>query len=696
MIETLIRSSNDNFIIDDPLFGERKIPKHNKRSQVFLRADEADLIGDDLILELSVSSEEPYLRWWYNEILDHSADSIDLSRLNNKANALFNHNHSQYIAVIEKAWIEDKKLYNRYRFARNDLATQIVADINDGIISKASIGYKVNELVLEKKSQDEPNTYRATKWLPYESSIVIIAADDSVGVGRSYYDLPGSDLEVADLPLQDSIMADLPPKEKGLPVKEEKTMLDTIEINETDIRQQERDRVNSLYALGEQYKQYDCKGIIEKAINEGLTIEATRSLVLDRVVEKQKPLAKTTDPLGLSKKEQRTYSVCRAILAALTKDWTGAGLEKEVHDALCKRNEKLTGIRNTNNIKIPFFDLMVNLREANDGYKQLMRSAAVRNQLQRIYQRDFQVGDALQGGNLVETQLDDTRFIEIFRNVAMILQAGAQTLTGLVGNLDIPKQLTGSIDGTNTYWVAEGADPGQIDATFGLLKIRPKTLGAWMVATRLMLLQPSIDIEQFMRRELATNIALGVDRAAISGTGTNDEPLGILNTPGVNAITHGANGAPPEWPRIVQYETKIATANAYAGSMRWVGNARMRGELKSREKFSGTSGQTLWMDSPNAPGEGTVNGYRYHCSNQVPGNLTKGTGTNLSALIFGKFSELFFAEWGNTEILANPYGSQYLSGGIQIRILHTCDIGIRHPECFSAATDVSTPLSDAA
>ena len=102
------------------------------------------------------------------------------------------------------------------------------------------------------------------------------------------------------------------------------------------------------------------------------------------------------------------------------------------------------------------------------------------------------------------------------------------------------------------------------------------------------------------------------------------------------------------------------------------------------------------MDRPNAPGEGLVNGYPYYCSNQVPGNLTKGTGTNLSALIFGKFSELFFAEWGNTEILANPYGSQYLSGGIQIRILHTCDIGIRHPECFSAATDVATPLSDAA
>ena len=684
MNQTLLRSNKSNFIVEDPRWGQRTIPKDNKRSQLFLKADdiEGDLIGEDLILELSVSSEEPYERWWYTEILDHSIDSIDLSRLNNKANALFNHRHNEYIAVIEKAWISDNKLYNQYRFSSNALASQIVKDINDGIISKASIGYMVDELVLEKQSKEEPNIYRATKWMPYESSIVTIAADDTIGVGRSYYDLKPSD----------------PDLEQTKPVIEEKTMDEptTIEINETDIRQQERDRLSSLYALGEQYKQYDCQPIIEKAINEGLSIEQTRSLVLDKVVEKQQPLARTTDPLGLSNQEQRRYSVCRAILAALTKDWSGAGLEKEVHDALCKRNEKLTGIKNTNNIKIPFFDLMVNQRQANDGYRALIRSAAYRNLLQRAYQRDFQVGDAIQGGNLVETELDDARFIEIFRNAAMVIQAGAQTLTGLVGNLDIPKQLTGSTDGTNTYWVAEGADPGEIDATFGLLQIRPKTLGAWMVSTRLMLLQSSIDIEQFMRRELAINVALGVDRAAIMGTGTNDEPLGILNTPGVNAITNGANGAPLNWPRAVQYETKIATANADVGSMGWLGNARTRGELKSTEKFAGTSGQTIWMDRSNAPGEGLVNGYPYYCSNSVPGNLTKGTGTDLSALIFGKWSELFFAEWGNTEILANPYGSQYLSGGIQIRILHTCDIGVRHPECFSAATDIATPLSDAA
>ena len=303
MTQTLVRSSQNNFIVEDPRWGERKIPKENKRStQLSLRADNGSLIGQDLTLELSVSSEEPYLRFWYYEVLDHSTDAINLSRFNDGANVLYNHKPDDYIAVIEKAWIEDNKLYCKCRFSSNELAAKIVADINAGILRNVSIGYMVDELVLEKKSQTDANTYRATSWTPYEFSIVTIPADATVGVGRSYDESP-----VEDLPPENPEVADLPPKERGLPVIEEKTMDETttIEINETDIRQQERDRLSSLYALGEQYKQYDCQGIIEKAINEGLTIEATRSLVLDRVVEKQKPLAKTTDPLGLSKKRAK-------------------------------------------------------------------------------------------------------------------------------------------------------------------------------------------------------------------------------------------------------------------------------------------------------------------------------------------------------------------------------------------------------
>lgn len=305
----------------------------------------------------------------------------------------------------------------------------------------------------------------------------------------------------------------------------------------------------------------------------------------------------------------------------------------------------------------------------------------------------IEVGDPLLGGNLVETELLEERFIDIFRNRSVMRQAGMQSLTGLVGNVDIPKQIGGAVDGNYVYWVSEDADVGQIDAQFGLVKFRPKNVGAFMYVTRSMLLHSSIGMDNFIRRELAIALALGMDKASIDGTGTNDMPLGILNTGGVNAVIFGTDGDHPTWERLVNFETRIATANADERTMGWVMNAKLRGELKSRQKFAGTTGETLWQSAMSGSNQGYVNGYRALVSNQIPGNLTKGTGTDLNALIFGDFSRLICAEWGTYELAADPY-HKFLSGGVRVRIIHTCDIQVTQEKAFSVATDVATPLSN--
>jgi len=41
----------------------------------------------------------------------------------------------------------------------------------------------------------------------------------------------------------------------------------------------------------------------------------------------------------------------------------------------------------------------------------------------------------------------------------------------------------------------------------------------------------------------------------------------------------------------------------------------------------------------------------------VPSNLTNGTGINLSAVLFGNWSDLMIGEWGVLEILPNPYAN---------------------------------------
>lgn len=601
-------------------------------------------------LEFSVSSDSPYLRNYGYEELDHSEQAVDLSRFNNGANVLFNHDRDQYIGIIEKAWLEEGKLYNRIRFDDHDFAQKIKKSVINGVIRNVSVGYTVEELKLVG-TKDEIKVYRATKWTPLETSIVTVPADATVGIGRE------QNWEYSDYSEKQSLI---------------------IMDKELDPLKAERERSEAVFAAGEKY---NCPDLAKQALTEGWTIAELRSQILEKGI-KQKPVAGLPDNLGLNQTEQKQYSFQNAIKAALNKGFSENCLEKEIHEDLVKKAKKSRGYEDNGNVLIPINDLNVDYRAARRGAEE-------------INKRDLMVGNPILGGNLVETELLSERFIDIFRNRSILGQMGMQRITGLTGNIDIPKQVSGAVDGNFVYWIPEDADVGQIDSGFGLVKFRPKNVGSYMYVTRSMLVHSSIGIDNFIRRELAIALALGLDKAGIEGTGTNDEPLGILNTPGVNSVIFGINGDFPSWERLVQFETLVAVANADERTMGWVINAKLRGELKSRQKFAGTTGETLWQNAMAASNEGYVNGYRVGVSNQIRGNYTKGTGTNLSAAIFGDFSRLVCAEWGEYELAADPY-HKFLAGGVRVRIIKTCDMAVLQEKAFSVATDIATPFSNAA
>lgn len=649
-----------------------KIPRHNQRY-----LDLKPKITEERTIELSVSSDLPYLRWFGYEELEHSDSSVNLSRLNDGANVLFNHNRDDYIGIVKKAWLSGGKQYNQILFDTHDLAEKIYQSILAGIVRNVSIGYEINEVKLTGK-QDDLDVYRVTKWTPLETSIVTVPADASVGVGRQYFDLnkdKNPNWEELEQRVTNSVIENV----KELTMAEENQ--GNIETKDIDFTE-ERDRSEAIFAAGHKY---NCPELAQKALKDGWSIAEMRSQILEQG-QAQKPIAKSTDTLGLSENQQKSYSFQNAIKAALEKGFSENCLEKEVHEELVKRAKKTRGYEENGNILIPVNDLTVNRELAARGYAEAGRAN---------YQRNQMVGDPLLGGNLVETELLADKFVDIFRNHSIMRQMGMQMMPGLVGNVDIPKQIAGAVDGNSVYWVPEDADVSQIDAQFGLVKFRPKNVGSYMYVTRSMLLHSSIGMDNFIRRELAIALALGIDKAAIEGTGTNDQPLGILNTPGVNPIIFGVNGDFPTWERLVQFETKVAVANADERTMGWVVNAKLRGELKSRQKFAGTTGETLWQNAMAGSNQGYLNGYRVGVSNQVRGNYTKGTGTNLSAAIFGDFSRFVCAEWGEYELAADPY-FKFLSGGIRVRIIKTCDMAVLQEKAFSVATDVATPFSNAA
>lgn len=147
--------------------------------------------GNERRVEISFSSEEPYLRWYDStEILEHSEDSVDLKRLNDIGVLLFNHQRNAVIGKIINAWIENERGYAVVEFDDDEESNKIFEKVKSGTLKGVSVGYIVNsweEVAVNKKSSDGRFTgpcYIAKRWEPYEISIVSIPADPGVGIGR--------------------------------------------------------------------------------------------------------------------------------------------------------------------------------------------------------------------------------------------------------------------------------------------------------------------------------------------------------------------------------------------------------------------------------------------------------------------------------------------------------------------------------
>lgn len=155
-----------------------------------IRAAEGE--GKERTFTLSFSSEEPYTRWFGQEILDHSEGCVDLERLNSIGVVLFNHDRDKVVGKIDRAWIEEGRGYAEITFDSDESSEKIYQKVQGGTLKGVSVGYVVEdweEVMPNKQSADGRFTGPcsiAKKWAPFEVSIVSVPADPTVGVGRSF------------------------------------------------------------------------------------------------------------------------------------------------------------------------------------------------------------------------------------------------------------------------------------------------------------------------------------------------------------------------------------------------------------------------------------------------------------------------------------------------------------------------------
>ena len=609
--------------------------------------DRAKVDTEARTVELSFSSEDPYRRWFGTEILGHDKAEVDIEFLNSgRAPLLADHDSRDQIGVIEKAWIDPDRMGRALvRFGKSARADEIFQDIVDGIRGNVSVGYQVNEMKLIESDDEKGDTYRVTKWRPHESSIVAVPADTTVGVGRSI------EQQVDDIKKKDV-------EQKN--IQKDKTMDNDIKKEETKIEIPDvkaiKANIRDIFALG---KMHGFEKEAEAAVSNDKTVDQFRAQVLD-LLEKRglKPVELPDTSIGLNEKEIKSFSFIKAFRALANP----------------------TDRRAQEEAKFEF--------SASAAVAEIMKKSAQGIMVpMEVMKRDLTVGTATAGGNLVATNLLSGSFIDMLRNRMMIDQMGAMMLTGLVGDVAIPRQSGGA----TAYWVAESGAPTESQAAFDQVSLTPKTVGAYSDISRKLLQQSSIDIETFVRMDLAKVLALAIDAAAINGRGktTYNEPLGILGTSGIGSVAGGETGLAPAWSHIVSLWGEVAVDNAAFGTLGYLTNSKVVSKLMTVDKASGAA-QFVIGNFPDANGITSLAGARCGVSNQVPSDLDKDTSTGVcSAIIFGNWADLIVGMWGTLDLTVDPYTSS-TSGTVRVVALQDVDVAVRHPQSFAAMKDALT------
>jgi HK97 family phage major capsid protein/HK97 family phage prohead protease len=567
--------------------------------------------GDDRRVVFPFASEMPVERYFGMEVLSMDESAMDLSRLNDGAPLLFQHDSDKIVGVVERAYIKDKRGYAEVKMANNDLGREMQELIKDGILRNVSFGYKIN--AMEADNSTDPVTYRATSYQPFEISLVTVPADQTVGIGRT--------LTISECSTTASAVTS-PPLSESTPV--EPTF--DLEAIRAEAAQAKAKELSEMIALGNRTNNSD---MAQEFIANSRGLEELRTALLEKMSISATPVQNNAADIGLSNEETRSFSFLRAInYLANPADRSAreaAGFEIAASEAAATKLG-----RQSRGITIP----------------------------QEVLRRDLNVGASTAGGNVVATELDTASFIDLLRNASALDQAGATVLTGLVGNVAIPRQSGAA----TAYWVAESGAPTESQQTIDQVSLTPKTVAAFTDYSRRLMLQSSIDVENMVRRDLAAVLGLKIDAAGLYGTGSNSEPLGLKFISGIGTEDFAADA--PTFAEVVALESDLATANALLGSPVYLMNAAMRGNLKTTKKDAGSG--IFLMEN------GEVNGYRGVLSNQVASG----------DLWFGNFSDMLIGYWSGLDIMVDPYTNS-TSGTVRVVAMQDVDVAIRHPESFS-------------
>ena len=618
----------------------------------------------ETLVRATVSSETPYPRamWdeetksWVrgHEVLGHTKGEIDTSRM--KDGLVIQDTHwGDQIGIIRKPELKDGKLGGVIEFGCGARAQEIAKDAAAGIRRNMSVGYIVNESKVVGTAEDGLPIIRVTNWTPYEASFVNVPADTGVGVGRN---------ADAELKQKTSTSAAIPA------VGERKTTMKYT----AEQRQKIRELAAAAHVPGEE---------VADILTSERSFEEVREELLNRrekyLAELAKKPAKPAEEAravideGDKAKIRQKYDFAKVLryyaeVAESKYSSIDICFEREVSDELAKQ----TG-RAVQGILLPDFVGNRAAANANDGGLTLGTPA---------YNTDTAAGGITgiggTGKDTIATMLLAGQFIDaLVATLVLREQLGAEVLTGLVGNISIPKG--GSISGG---WIsAEGGNAAKKNPTFGQITATPHTYGAYVDITRKLLLQSSVNVQAKVLAWLMYACAAGIETAAFQGADTSGAPTGLCT-----ALTGTAWSNAPTFDKIVDLIAAVKTANAYKPSMKFVGNSGVWAKLAKTRDY-----EVLTDGAQTPKNVGAIGGsvrLLDTATNKVIGrDFVEANLMPAAKLLFGDFTQLSVCLWSGTDIIVDPYAND-TNGGLRLVALQDSDILIKRPESFALATGV--------
>lgn len=326
-----------------------------------------------------------------------------------------------------------------------------------------------------------------------------------------------------------------------------------------------------------------------------------------------------------------TFSFSKAMLGIATQRWGHAPLEKEMFDQMAKRVEQ--------------------------------------GEFRQLHAMGTTPDTAL--GFLVPVEVMSSQLIPLLYAESVVTKLGATTLSNLTG---VPTYIPRVSGGFTAYWVGEGVTVTDSNMGAQQVTLTPHTLAAMGVFSELLLKTGNPSVDAMARKDLAAQLALKLDLAAMNGNAstTSGEPTGILQATGVNTTTVSD---PATYDQLMAMISEVRADNALKGKLGWaMSNADLLEIEQIKDVSSGgtnTSFQQLerrrvW----NEDGSKLLT-YPWAMSTQ----LSDGQ------IIFGNWEDLVVADWGPLA-LESSNAPNFAKIQINIRAHWFVDVGIRHAQSF--------------